>query len=110
MGNIAVGKDHLLDPVLTNDLGDFFFRKNGNTPGIQRPGKLRREGPVFDPWNLGGGEGYHFYGGVIPETDLKIMEIPSRCSHDNNFGSIHNEPRFGFFFESFLWKQAYIFP
>ena len=37
MGDVAIGKDHLLNFIFENQRFEFFFRIDGSTAGVERP-------------------------------------------------------------------------
>jgi hypothetical protein len=89
MRKVAVGQDHLLDPMTLYDLRKLLLRKDGNSPGVPGAGELGREKPVLDPRNLGRGEGHDLKGRIVAEADLKVMEVSPGSAHDDHSGSFH---------------------
>ncbi|MEJ2220620.1 MAG: hypothetical protein P8X80_07380 [Desulfobacterales bacterium] len=71
--------------MFSDQIGKFVFGMNRNTIGVKLAGKLGRIETAGDIRNLSGGEGDNIVTLVIFEIDIKIMEIPTGRSHDDDF-------------------------
>ena len=84
MRHVAVGKDHLIDGKLVDQLNQIAFRKNRDALGVKRPGQRGRVGAVFNIWDLSRSEGDHLAIAVITEDDIEVVEIAACRPHDEN--------------------------
>jgi len=89
VGDIAVGKDHLINPLASDQLGQHLLRKYGNAAWVESAGQGGRIAPVADARDLGGGEGDHPGGRIILEDAVEVVKIPPGGPHDEDPGLLH---------------------
>jgi hypothetical protein len=73
--DIAIGQDHLIDPVRGEERIEFGLGVDGNPlrrGGTSQTGRIPTPG---DRRNLGGGEGNHLNRGLLTQATLKIMQV-----------------------------------
>src|SRR5512134_1305023 len=84
MGDIAVGKDDLLDLQTADQFRKLCFGMDRYAVRVETPGKSCRIPSPADAGDLRGSEGDDPEGGVIAEAAVEIMEIPACRPHDDD--------------------------
>ena len=84
MGDVAVGKDHLLNFLFDNQRFEFFFCVDGNTAGVERSAQRWRVATVFDSRDLSRGERHDFVFGVVTEADIESVKISPCRTHNED--------------------------
>jgi len=79
--DIAVGKGDEVRFMFFYEIRKPFFGKYGNPVRIVFSRKFKGIDTVFYGGNLGCGKGNHPVSWIIPEVDVKIMEIPPGGAH-----------------------------
>jgi hypothetical protein len=82
--NIAIGKGNLLGMVLFDQPDKFILRMDGNPIRVVRARQFCRVDPAVNIGNLRGCKGHYFIGGTRSIESIKIMEIPTPRTHDDD--------------------------
>ena len=85
MGDVTVGKDHQIDPVVPDQGGQVFLRVKRDACRVKGTRQLRGIDAIVHQGNLGGGKGQHPVVGIILEKQVEIVKIPARRPHDDDF-------------------------
>ncbi len=84
IGDIAIGEDDNIDPVLANDFFHLVFIEDGNAVGIKIAGQLHRITTPGDVRNLVSGEGYDEEFRIVSENYIEVVEVSSSSSQDKH--------------------------
>jgi hypothetical protein len=84
MGDIAIGKDHLLYLLFEDQLFKVLFRIDGNTAGVERPAQRWRTATIFDSWDLSGGERHDFIFRMFTKAGIEGVKISACRTHDED--------------------------
>jgi hypothetical protein len=83
VGHVAVGEDHVVDPLLAAQRFQLRFRHDRDSVGIARPGQGGRIAPLGNARDLRRGEGDDPGVRIVAINQVEIMEVPSRRTHDH---------------------------
>jgi hypothetical protein len=83
--HITVGEHYLVNGMRMYQVNKFVFREYGNAVGIQVACQCGRICPALNIRYLGGSEGFHVVGRIVPETYIEIVEIPACRPHYYDF-------------------------
>src|SRR3989344_4562316 len=89
MREIAVRKHDFLNLMLFDQSFELVFSIDGDASWIEFPCKNCRIGSVGYPWNLRCSKTHHFITRIIAVYNVKVMEVPSCCAHDENACTFH---------------------
>ncbi len=84
VGDIAVGKDALVNVQILDQLGQIGLGIDGNALGVELARQLGRIAPALNVWNLGRRKGHDLVRVVVPEKGIIVVKIPARCTNDDH--------------------------
>ena len=87
--HVRVGKHHLIDFMLTDQLREFLFGVNGNPGRVELSGQFRGIPASLNVRDLRSSESYDLVVGVTTEIGVEVVEITPGGSHDDDSNFLH---------------------
>jgi hypothetical protein len=84
VGDITIGKNHLVHLIFRKQSREILFRVDGDPTRVIGSGKFWRVNSIGNERDLSGGEGNDLIGWMIPEEGIEIVEIPSSSPKDDH--------------------------
>src|SRR4249919_2560220 len=84
VGDVAIGKDHLVNGLFEDQLFEFLLRVDGNAVRVKGAAQRCRITTVLDSRDLSGGERHDFVFGIVTEADIESMKISASRAHNHD--------------------------
>ena len=84
VGDVAIGKDHLVNGLFEDQLFEFLLRVDGNAIGVKGAAQRCRITTVLDARDLSRGERHDFVFGIVTEAKIEGVKISAGRTHDED--------------------------
>lgn len=89
VGDIGIRENNFINLVFFNQLGQIFFRIDGNALRIEFATEAGGIATITNVRNLISGKGDHLIIFIVAKNTIKVVKITASRAHDDDFSSFH---------------------